>query len=153
MKSALESGVSPDARCDDRCDDDDETPLLSIAAEVYVYLFISISIMLINLFCILCTFRMIIWIWLSFWLRKAPAFTRRTATAKLLFGSLHKYVLSPFNSWGPESHLRELLNQNGHLDIVKILIEKGANINQMNSWRQTPLWGAISVRFFFVLVA
>ena len=57
VMNALERGVSPNATYDYRRE---RTPLLSIAAEVYVYLFISISIMLINLFCILCTFRMII---------------------------------------------------------------------------------------------
>ena len=37
--------------------------------------------------------------------------------------------------------------QNGHLDIVRFLIEKGAKVDQANNEAVTPLWIASQVRF------
>ena len=37
------------------------------------------------------------------------------------------------------------MNQNGHLEIVKLLLAKGANIDQVNQLGQTPLWIAACV--------
>ena len=43
----------------------------------------------------------------------------------------------------------DLLNQNGHVEIVEFLFEKGANIFQANKYERTPLGVAINVSLYF----
>ena len=108
------------------------------------YLFIST--ILINMI-VICSCRMVIWSWSSFWLRHPPTFFTLTILATLLFGLLHKYVFSMSNSLKHESHLRIVLNQNGHLEIVEFLFEKGARqIDREGHFCSTAFWTALDVR-------
>ena len=46
------------------------------------------------------------------------------------------------------------MNQNGHLEIVELLLAKGANIEHVNHLGQTPLWIAAYVWIYccFLLI-
>ena len=91
-------------------------------------------------------FRLVGWILSNFCSRKAPKLINQTIIAKLLCMWLPRYVFFSYFFW--KKFANDLLKQKGHLEIVQFLIEKGANIDQVNYKKQTPLWIAAKVRIY-----
>ena len=85
---------------------------------------------------------------LNFCLREAPKLITRTMTATLLYCSLLKY--DELVSLCVCLSLHFCLTcglQNGHLDVVKFLVEKGADVHHADNDEVTPLWVASEVCF------
>ena len=62
---------------------------------------------------------------------------------------VHLIFFFLFFIWNQMSNSECVKFQNGHLDIVELLLAKGAKIDHANSKKQTPLWIASSVRILF----
>ena len=92
-------------------------------------------------------FRLVGWILSNFCSRKAPKLINQTIIAKLLCMWLPRYVFFSYFFW--KKFANDLLKQKGHLEVVQLLIEKDANIDQVNYKRRTPLWIAARVQIYY----
>ena len=122
------------------------------AASYVCFFFLLKDNELINFWC-----RKVTWKLLNFCLRKALKLIKRAVKAWLLFGSHLKYdeLVSLFffhhtvypNVWVVLCGL-----QNGYLDVVKFLIEKGAKVEQANNVGVTPLSTASQVIWILLML-
>ena len=92
-------------------------------------------------------FRMVGQIQSSFCSRKAPKLINQTIFAKLLYLWLRRYFFHQI--YFLKKFANDLLKQKGHLEVVQLLIEKDANIDQVNYKRRTPLWIAARVQIYY----